>query len=437
MPTRTRARTGLIRAATVLAIFTACLFWTAPEPSLAQVPPPPSSLIQKPPSEPREDMTEDLRGQVDTIVVVSMRDPAGERVSGSYDKYAYGVLDGAAAGHEAGKIKKEVGPVPVSFRIPGTAIPGMIIGGLLGGVQREVQELRDALTEELVDAESTPLADDGLALDVFWGLRRVPELNSKLIAPTAPVPEDADAMLHVNFGGVAIDIQGKNAVITTTAVASLRRLGNNRELYHTIVHYQDRDSLRNWTENDNSLWHSYVNYARHYLGREIAARVYNRLELPQTLTPEATASVQRDRKNPLHFVSKSTQPELAWTLEIADLSSGPWSDKAGKLDESVTWYDIEIYDRDRLVLFEENVPEPRYAVQMELGCGDYRWSVRPAWRVGGAVRHGHWMRFPPAKDTKEGEDDEQPPNGLIGRAASQAPAYTQDFPSLTIACGRR
>jgi hypothetical protein len=313
----------------------------------------------------------------------------------------------------------------------------MIIGGLFGGMQREVQQLRDALTEELVDAESTPLTDDGLAVDVYSRLRRVPELNSRIVGPTTPVPEDSDAVLHVNFGGVSIDVQGGDAIITTTAVASLRRL-NDVQLYRTIVHYRDRDSLRNWTEDDNRLWHTYVNYARHYLGREIAARVYSRIELPQTLTPEMTESVRRDRKNPLHFVSKTTQPELAWTLEVTDVTGSPLTGEAGKLDESVAWYDVEIYDRDRLVLVEEGVSEPRYTVPMELECGEYRWSVRPSWRIGNTVRYGHWMRFPPpTEDADEGEGEEQAPQTeLSGRAASQAPAYTQDFPLLTIACGR-
>lgn len=160
-----------------------------------------------------------------------------------------------------------------------------------------------------------------------------------------------------------------------------------------------------------------------------------------------TESVRGDRKKPLHFVSKSTQPELAWTLEVADVTGRPLLGEAGEavtLHESVGqysvgWYDVEIYDRDRLVLFEEGVAEPRYTVPMELECGDYRWSVRPSWRVGGTVRYGHWMRFPPSPgDAEKGEGEEQaPPGGLSGRAASQASAYTQDFPSLTIACGRR
>lgn len=437
MVTGTRVRSSLICGPIGLAFVIAFVAWTAPDACLADIPPPPSSLVRKPPPEFRDDMTEDLRAQVDTIAVVATRNRAGEAVSGSYEKDTFGWIGGAAGGWDLGQIRKEVGPVPVLYRVPGTAVPGAILGALFGGVQKEVQQLRDAMTEELVDAKGTPLSDDGLAMDVYSRLRRVLESNSRIVAPTTPMPEDADAVLHVKFAGVSIDVQGSDAVITTTAAGSLNRLSDGVSIYRTLVHYQDRDSLRNWTEDDNRLWHSYVNYARHYLGREIAARVYNRVELPQTLKPEATEFVRRDRDNPLHFVSKTTRPELAWTLEIGDVTAAPW---AGKLDESVTWYDVEIYDRDRLVLVDEGVAEPRYAVPMDLACGDYRWSVRPSWRIDSTVRYGRWMRFspPPEEDEKsedDGEGEEQPPpNGLSGRAASLAPAYTQDFPSLTIDC---
>lgn len=437
MATGMRVRAYLARRPIGLAVIIACVTWAAPDASLAD-PPPPSSLLDKPTPEPYEDMTEDLRAQVDAIVVVATRNPADQAVSGSYDKNTYGLVGGVAAGHDAGRVRKQVGHVPVDVRIPGTAIPGSIIGGLLGGMQREVQQLRDALTEELVDAGSTPLTDDGLAMDVYSRLRRVPELNSRIVGPTTPVPEDSDAVLHVNFGGVSIDVQGGDAIVTTTAVGLLRRVNDDVQLYRTVAHYRDGDTLRNWTEDDNRLWHTYVNYARYYLGQEIAARVYNRIELPQTLTPEGTDTVRRDRKNPLHFVSKTAQPELAWTLEVLDVTGGLFMGETGQLDESVTWYDIEIFDRDRLVLYEEGVSEPRYPVPMALDCGDYRWSVRPSWRVGEIVRYGRWMRFPPPpKDADEGGDEQAAQNGLSGRAASEAPAYTQDFPMLTIACGRR
>lgn len=55
------------------------------------------------------------------------------------------------------------------------------------------------------------------------------------------------------------------------------------------------------------------------------------------------------------------------------------------------------------------------------------------------MRYGPWMRLPPplpdepAQGEEEGEEP-PPPNGLSGRAASETPAYTQDFPGLTIEC---
>ena len=45
----------------------------------------------------------------------------------------------------------------------------------------------------------------------------------------------------------------------------------------------------------------------------------------------------------------------------------------------------------------------------------------------------------PSEDMSEDlrAQEQAPQTELSGRAASQAPAYTQDFPLLTIACGRR
>ena len=74
-----------------------------------------------------------------------------------------------------------------------------------------------------------------------------------------------------------------------------------------------------------------------------------------------------------------------------------------------------------------------HVVGFELdGCQTYRWSVRPTYRLGDDVYHGEWMRrAPDDANAAKGR------NGLIGRKASIAPAYTQDFPELEIKCGRR
>ena len=63
-------------------------------------------------------------------------------------------------------------------------------------------------------------------------------------------------------------------------------------------------------------------------------------------------------------------------------------------------------------------------------CKTYRWSVRPSYHVDGDIKFGEWMRIDP-------EESNGSVNGIAGRKASDAPAYSQDFATLKIACGRR
>ena len=84
------------------------------------------------------------------------------------------------------------------------------------------------------------------------------------------------------------------------------------------------------------------------------------------------------------------------------------------------------YDMHRLVYSAKHVPDPRHTVAVELEkCKTYRWTVRPSYRVGSDTRFGEWMRF---------KTDTVTDNGNVGRKASEAPAYIQDFASLNIKC---
>ena len=130
-----------------------------------------------------------------------------------------------------GGVRTEIGPVSTRVVIPILTIPGTVVGGISGATQRKIQEFRDRLTEDLERAVTEQLTNDALASDVFWGLRRLPNLDSRVFALTTPVPEDTDAILHVGFEGITIDIDGKDAVITTTANAVLRRLSDGEHLY--------------------------------------------------------------------------------------------------------------------------------------------------------------------------------------------------------------
>lgn len=376
-------------------------------------------------------MPETLRSSVKNVVVVAGQRPTGRGVSGTYDKDTPGLIGGMDEGSRLGTFSKEIGGVPVSIPIPILTIPGAIYGGLSGATKREIQEFRDALTEQLANADSQPLRHDGLALDVFWGLRRLPNLDSKLFSPKRPIPEDIDTVLFVSLDDLAIDVQGKQAMITSSARATLRRLSDGRDLYDTVIEYQDRATLGDWTEDGNTLWRDYANFARHYLGRELSAEVFDRIELRHELRPLETETTEQDRKDDRLFVSESTTPTLAWELSL--LGGDPYGSWNSTIREEDIVYDVEIYDRHQLVYGEKGVPDPRHTLLVELeSCQTYSWTVRPSYHVDGDVRFGESMRFKP-----DDIPDIDTVNGIIGRDASEAPAYIQDFALLEIECGRR
>ena len=370
-------------------------------------------------------MSEQHRKVVKKVVVLPGRSPASGSVTGSYEKQTDGVLDGIGKGSEIGVLRKDVTGIPVDIPIPILTIPGAIFGGLSGGIKRQIQDMRDAMTEELAESAESPLSNDALATDVFWRLRDVHGVNPKVLALTTPIPEDTDAVLYVSFSDASINVDGKIATITFTATATLRRYADGQYLYENQIFYEDTDTLENWTENDNAAWRNYANYARHYVGREIVAELFERTLVRQELRPLATDTVSPVKKQEWQGVTKSKTPTLAWQLTL-DGS-----------DEQVAWardfntdnivYDLEIYDTDQLVYAAKKISGSQHTVAVELpDCKTYRWSVRPSYTIDGDVRFGEWMRSNPDSA-----------NGNVGNAGSEAAAYIYDFAALQIKCGRR
>lgn len=373
-------------------------------------------------------MPEAVRSSVRKVVVLASPSPAGNSVTGSYEDETKGLLEGSISGSQIGKgIGTEVGGIPIGIPFPILTLPGAIIGGISGATKREIQEFRDELTDELAKAASQPLTNDALASDVFWGLRNVTGLDSKILALTTPIPDETEAILYVSFTDLTIDVQGKDAIVTTTANATLRRLSDGEHLYEEDITYQDRDTLSNWTANDNALWRDYANFARHYIGREISAQTFERVSPRHELRPMESETVDRVKKNDWQGISRTPTPTLAWQLTLfGDDAYGAWSKEIG---ESSIAYDVEIYDLHRLVYAAKQVPDPQHTVAEELDCGNtYRWSVRPVYQVGGDIKFGDWMRF---------ASDNYTAKANVGRQLSVAPAYVQDFASLRIKCRRR
>lgn len=434
-PRHSRIRRSLIP---LTVLFGTASLGASPVAEAQGVPPPPSSYSQAAETPLDLHMKEALRSDVDKVVVYSGRGVADDDVSGTYGKATEGLVGGIDAGSRIGTIDTEIGPVPVYFPIPGTALPGAIFGGIRGLTRREMQELRDKLTEQLEDTDNSPLKHEGLALDVFRSMQRLPTLDSYLFSPKLDVPEDTDAVLSVAFDDLSIDVQGRDAVITTSATATLHRLRDGQNIYRTTIHYQDRDSLGEWAEDDNALLRQYVNYARYYLGREIAADIFARAVLEHELRPVETGSATRARKDELKFESESMLPTLAWELTLNGDPYGGWSQT---ITEADIRYDVEIFDNRQLVYDARDVTDPTHTLEWELEpCQTYRWSVRPTYNVDGKIRVGEWMRFPPEVDEDEEEDAEATKapkgKGILGRKASEAPAYIQDFARLEIACSR-
>lgn len=370
-------------------------------------------------------MSEALRTSIKKVIVLPGTSPTDQTTIGSYGKATPGLLDGMQQGSEIGRgVTKEIAGIPFSIPFPFLTLPGALIGGMSGAAKRELQEFRDTLTADLAQAAGPPLSNDALASDVFWGLQNIPNLDSKVFALTTPIPSDTDAILYVSLTAVTIDVQGKDAIITTLASMTLRRLSDGKNIFANEIKYEDRDTLSNWTKNENAAWHNYANFARHYIGREIPAEVFERIELQHELQPKPTDTVARIKKNAWQGVSRSLTPTLAWELKL--LGSDLYSPSAKAIVAGDISYDVDIYDMHRLVYSAKHVPEPRHTVVADLEkCKTYRWTVRPSYQVGSDTRFGEWMRI----KTETGSG-----NGNVGTKASVAPAYIQDFASLAIKC---
>ena len=264
-------------------------------------------------------MSEALRASITNVVVLPARAPAKGVVTGSYQEETYGFFGGADKGGRLGEgVSTDIGGVTVRYPIPILTWPGRLIGGLAGTTQRRIQEFRDQLTDDLAQSASDPLSNDALASDVFWSIRNVPSLKPKVFALTTPIPPETEAILFVSMTGVGINVEDDVATITTTAQATLQRTSDGVHLFDSEVEYTDTDTLSNWTRDELAAWHAYSNYARHYIGREISALVFERVELEHDLRPATSAEIKQNRKDRWRGTTKSTMPTLAWELGLKD-----------------------------------------------------------------------------------------------------------------------
>ena len=383
-----------------------------------------SAQVQNPLIEAGRPMSDEIRASVSKVVLKPGQSPTNEAISGSYEKATYGLEGGMVAGAGGTTMNTQLGGVNVAIPIPILQFPAMIAGGIAGATQKEIQDFRDALTDDLAEASSQQIVNEKIAADVYNEIRTTPGVEADVFARETAVPEGTDAVLYVNVKELLIYAEGNEAIITATVNATLTRQGDDKDIYETTVYYQDRDTLGNWTENDNAVWHDYSNFARHYVGREIANLVFESAGVTQAMSPAKSGDAKINKKDPWASSTKTLSPTLAWQLELPGGDDDPaW---ASGIDESSISYELEIYDLHQPVYSASNIPHPEHTVTAKLeACQDYRWSVRPVYHVNGDIRYGAWMR--------SGTNG----NGNIGVKASEAPAYLYDFAKLEVRCGSK
>ena len=175
------------------------------------------------------DMPDEVRAATDDIVVVGRAAPPGKQITGSYNEETAGLAGGMNEGARLGRgVQMQVGHIPVSVPIPILTVPGAVFGAAKGAAREQLQDFRDAMTKDLATADGPSLTTDAFAMDVFWNLRDVDGLNSKVLAPDKPIPEDTDAVLFVSLKQLEINVDGSDAILTTSATATLRRVSESR-----------------------------------------------------------------------------------------------------------------------------------------------------------------------------------------------------------------
>ena len=409
----TRVRTAKLRSAAVILI--AALAVGVGE-AIAQEPPKEPAAAQ-----PLPQMPDDVRGAISRIVILPTAGESGESITGTYDQETLGLSGGMAKGAGVGSVPVEVGHVPVRIPIPIVREIGMIVGGIAGARQRTVQDMRDRMVDDLATAADQPLTNMALATDIYWGLRNVERLEPSLFVETTPIPQDTDAILYVHLDQITLNVQEDEVIVSTSAIARVQRHSDGTTLYRATAQYDDRDTLKNWARDDYALWHAYGEYARHYISRELAAILYERVDVRHELVPARHASIKPDKKDDWVGKTRSLTPTLAWDFEL--IGSSTATD-----DASIAW-DLEIYDEQRPVYQAQALPGMQHTPEVPLEpCKTFRWSVRPTYSKDGKQRNGAWMRRNVAG---------VPGNGNSGRAISVAHAYVQDFPVLQVDCKAR
>ena len=379
-------------------------------------------------------MSEELRGSVRTVLVRPSDIPATLSVEGDYKKEVPTPGEGAASGASAGfaVTGQMIAEDPRGLLIAPIILPVAVIIGTIGGaaaakIQQEIQQFRDELTDDLTENPSKPLGSTMLAAALRFRLEKTQDFEPLKPSADSQFPVDADAILEVRVTGLTIMVNGKNATMTTTAVASLRRSPDETIEYQKFYRYSQKDKLSNWVKDENLLWTTYVGQALRHFNRQISGDFFETILLRHVLRPTANETPSNDSSLRIwNRTVKTTTPILSWELFL--LGDDPYGEWTNHIDTADVTYELEIYDSGKLVYAEDDIRTTRYEVQEALQeCRTYHWSVRPHYEIDGKTRSGEWMQFLSSSERR-----------TIRSAASSRYSATPDFwlgfPELTIGC---
>ena len=370
------------------------------------------------------------RMAIGSLAIVAASNPANSGVVG-HRKTKMSILNAAISGAYGGE---QIGSIlcymlllcalePDLVNIATAAGAAISAAGAKG--QNDFQEFQARLASSLKKAAIPPFTNDVLAWDVYSHIKDLDYTDTVVIGATVPLPENTDMILLVSLEGLVIKIEGKYAIFETTAKAALRRVSTGATVRTNRYKYIDRDTLKNWTDDDSALVANYIKFTQRYFGQEIAADFLQRVELRHVLRPVETDTVSGMSRTDWRGNASADNPTLAWELVLlGDDSYGRWT---LALDEDEVEFDLQVFDGYRLVYSAANIAESSYRLGIVLeDCKSLRWSVRPNYTFNGKTRVGEWMRYHSNVDVGAGN---------FGTEAAEDPAYLNGFPSLKTNCG--
>jgi hypothetical protein len=366
-------------------------------------------------------MPESLRAGIQTVAVVPLgAEPLVQATGPDYGKKGGEVGQGAkefVAGtlSEVSSDDSGMGLLLLPFLLPIMAGAG----AAAGAAKANRRENNKATTDALLDTYGQALPNERLAQAVAT------LIDESAGYEAAPQGVAADAELRVGVSLIEAVVDDTSQTRFTVYVdAELVAPASGRSLFTQGYVYRKALPLRRWAKDDGAGLAMYLDGARHRIAQQVVASVFTRLELRHVLRPVATA----DHDGEDRAKTKTLTPRLAW--EFVTLGGDDHLPAPVQIDEGSITYDLEIYDDERLVYRQHDLPDPAHLIAQPLEpCRTLTWTVRPSFRVDpGLQRVGEWMQRPP----QPGETPQ-----LFYEGAGEERVLPPDlFPTLRTPCSR-